>query len=60
MAQELQGSGNDDETKTSKEQVNEDLEGMAIPVVEFSREGFRFQAKNQMKSNKIIEFCKLA
>ena len=25
----------------------------------FSREGYRFQAKNQMKSNKIIEFCKL-
>merc|ERR1719483_475790 len=30
VAQELQGSGNDDETKTSKEQVNEDLEGLGL------------------------------
>ena len=43
MAQELQGSGNNDETKTNKEQVNEDLEGMAIPVVEFSRVGYKIR-----------------
>ena len=30
MAQELQGSGNNDETKTDKEQVNEDLEGLEL------------------------------
>jgi hypothetical protein len=32
---------------------------MAIPVVEFSREGYKiriFLAKNQLKSNEIIEF----
>ena len=41
MAQELQGSGNNDETKTNKEQVNEDLEGMAILVVEFFKGGIQ-------------------
>jgi len=30
VAQELQGSGNNDETKTNKEQVNEDLEGLEL------------------------------
>ena len=35
------------------------LKGMAIPVVEFSREGYKFErflANNQLQSNEIIEF----
>ena len=43
-------------------QFKDDIQGMAIPVVEFSREGYKirkgFLEKNQLYSNEIIEFCK--